>query len=123
VRYQDLDVWRRAHVLTVQLLADRRLDGVVSARLIGRELRRSAMSVCANLVEGACSSSRPSFKRYVGIAAASAAELEYFTLAARDTRVIPEDAADALLDEISHVRRMLFALRAKLSVAYTRAHA
>ena len=73
-------------------------------------MRRCAISVAANIAEGAGSDSELHFARYVGIARASAAELRYHLIYARDVGYVTADAYAALDDELDQIRRMLTVL-------------
>lgn len=79
--------------------------GVVAGRL-----RRSALSIPANIAEGCGKSSRRETLRFMEISAGSAAETEHHILMACDLGYINPDATDALLASVMSVRRMLRSL-------------
>ena len=54
------------------------------------------------------------FARYLGIALASAFELDYFLQAASDARVWAGEEAGALTAEVTEIRRMLYVLRRRV---------
>ncbi len=108
--YQRLHCWRRAHALAVGAFSERLLDQSTGGRIVGGQLRRSLLSIVANLAEGAASGSRPMAARYFRIAMASAHESEAVLLVARDSGVVPTDVAEAWLRELSGIKRMLSAL-------------
>lgn len=81
--FRELEVWRLAHQLTLDVYA--RTSDFPRAELYGisSQLQRAASSVSANIVEGSVRGERE-FARYLKIALGSAAETEYFLLLAKD---------------------------------------
>jgi four helix bundle protein len=82
----------------------------VRYRSLVDQMRRSAVSISANIAEGAGSGSQPMFARYLGIALGSAYELESHLLLARDIGCAAGDSGEALLAEIESIIKMLTAL-------------
>jgi four helix bundle protein len=70
------------------------------------QLRRAAVSVVANLVEGAGRLNRAE-RQCAGIARGSAAEVSYHLLLARDLGYIAGDDSDKLREDYSRVGQML----------------
>jgi len=86
------------------------LDESPRFRLLVEQLRRCAVSVPANIAEGAGSESQRMFARYLGIALASACELEGHLLLCRDVSCASPVTAESLLAETVAVKKMLTAL-------------
>ena len=112
--YKQLRVWQRAHALTLtvyrlatNLPADERF-GLCS------QLRRAAVSVPSNIVEGSKRLSNADYARFLNIAEASLAETEYLLLLAVDLGYLTHDAHEPIAAEIDEVARMLHALRTKV---------
>jgi four helix bundle protein len=112
--YKQLRVWQRAHALTLtvyrlatNLSADERF-GLCS------QLRRAAVSVPSNIVEGSKRQSNADYARFLNIAEASLAETEYLLLLAVDLGYLTHDAHEPIAAEIDEVARMLHALRTKV---------
>jgi four helix bundle protein len=82
--FRKLEVWRRAHelMLKVHLLAGELRGGAYLS--LRSQIIRAAMSIPANIVEGRAQRTDRDFSRFLGYAIASASELEYHLLAARD---------------------------------------
>src|SRR5688572_22375755 len=115
--YQKLKVWEKAHRLAMDVY---RLsesfpprDGVA----LTRQLRRAALSIPANIAEGAGKSGNAEFRRFLDIALGSAAETHYHLMAARDIGVLDTSTYDQLSARVVEVRRMLSGLirRVRLS--------
>ena len=103
-RQLSLDVYR----LTAALPPDERF-GLTS------QMRRSSVSVAANIAEGAARGPGADFRRFLRIASGSASELETEVLIAGDTGLLPCVALQPILDRIDHVRRMLIKLEQQTS--------
>lgn len=108
--FKNLRVWQRAQTLTVAIFWA--TDGMADARSPGlrSQMRRAALSVGANIAEGAAQSTARQFARYLQMAVASASELRsHLDLAARLGVVAPEQAV--ILDvQVRELIRMLVAL-------------
>jgi four helix bundle protein len=76
---------------------------------------RAAMSVPANLVEGAGQKSGREFARYIRISLNSCNELEYHLLLARDFEVSQPEVVTTLVSETVQVRKMLYGLLSKVN--------
>jgi four helix bundle protein len=86
--FRDLQVWRKAHALTLRCykatsdFPRHELYGITS------QIRRCAASIAANIAEGCGKRGNAEFQRFLGIAAGSASELEYHLLLAHDLELL-----------------------------------
>ena len=78
------------------------------------------MSIPTNIVEGREQKTDPEFARFLRYALASASELEYHLIIARDIRVIESDDFISLVRQVKDVRMMLFGLLKQLDPATAR---
>ena len=78
------------------------------------QMVRAAESVFFNIAEGCGSNSPREFARFLSISSKSTMELESQVELAKGYRIISPEASDALIAEISTVRKMIWGLRAKL---------
>jgi four helix bundle protein len=110
--FRNLDVWKKAHGLTLSLSVYRITKDFPDDERFGltSQLRRSAASVGANLAEGCGRGSDADFSRHVQIAMGSASEVEYQLLLARDLDYLNADVHLELQEEVSRVKRMLASL-------------
>jgi four helix bundle protein len=109
--YQKLVVWQRAHSLAASLYETGALDESARYRALVDQIRRCAASIAANVAEGAGSGSQASFARYLGIALASAYELESHFLLARDIGCATPQSSERYACSVESLKRMLTALR------------
>ncbi len=115
--YRQLRVWQHAHALmldTHRVASAIRGAAYVSLR---SQMIRAAMSIPANIVEGRAQRSERDFARFLGYAIASARELDYHLLAARDIGVIGTEDYESLTSQLADVLRMLYGLIARLDAA------
>ncbi len=112
--YRNLDVWRKAHALTVTVY---RLTATFprSERYgIISQMRRASSSIPTNLAEGSGRSSDRDYARFVSNAIGSTSELEYQLLLAGDLGYLRNGAGDEAQALTTEVRRMLVAFRRTL---------
>lgn len=112
--FRDLQVWQKAHLLTLEAYRTtvtfprQETYGLVS------QIRRSAVSVAANIAEECGKRGNVEFQRLLNIASGSASELEYHFLLARDLSfLVPEDYT-RLNDGVIEVKKMLASLMRKI---------
>lgn len=91
--YRSLIAWQLAHELALYFLrAGREYWTPWSAGLID-QVRRAAVSVEANIVEGYALGTVPQFRRHLRIALGSAAEVECLVTLAGEADYLPPDVA------------------------------
>ena len=117
--YQKLAVWQKAHAVAMDVyrVSKRfpRRDGLI----LRGQLQRAALSMPANIAEGAGKVGRVEFARYLEIALGSASETQYHLLAARDLELLDVAKFDDLSTRVTEVRRMLFGLIKRVRSATT----
>ena len=106
--FTKLAVWARAHRWALDLHGVSQNFPSSERYELGQQLRRAAFAVPTNIAEGAGHSSDAQFARYLSIAAASASEAEYLTMACRDLGYIEAAAANRLDQESRSIRKMVF---------------
>ncbi len=114
-RFTDLDVWRKAHRLFVDLCLDlRAAPSEPGLRAIGPQLLRSTGSIGANIAEG-FNRSQKKFVNSLDIALGEANEAENWLYKLRDASLLGEDVATSRLRAVIEVQRMLTSLKRKIS--------
>ncbi len=112
--YKDLQVWQKAHRLTLDVYNCTRNFPVEERYGLTSQIRRSSASIAANLAEGCGRRSDREMARFVQIAMGSGAELSYHLLLARDLSLLNTSSYDRLHSEAIEVMRMLSAFSERL---------
>jgi four helix bundle protein len=112
--FRQLQVWQKSHELT--LAGYRSTQSFPREELYGltSQVRRSAVSIPANIAEGCCRSGDIEFGRFLQIAMGSASELECCLLLARDLELLNGAEYERLVDAATEVKRMLASLIQRL---------
>lgn len=109
-KYRSLVAWQRAHQAVI--LALTQCDKAYHPRSIAlfAQLRRAAISVEANIVEGYGLGTPGLFRRHLRIAMGSAAEAECLTRIARELGYLPETATQDLEALLERTMAALYGL-------------
>jgi four helix bundle protein len=108
--FKKLQVWQKAHQLTLDVYRGCRTFRRGEFASLHSQLTRSVASIAANIAEGCGRAGSKDFARFLQISAASASELEYQLLLARDLGLMRQDVHASLEQGVTEVRRMLTAL-------------
>ena len=108
--YRDLQVWNKAHSLTLELYRVSR--GFPREEIYGitSQLRRAAVSIGANLAEGCGRRTSRELARFVRIAMGSASALDYHLLLSLDLGFMNGDDFTSTATKLTEVRKMLTSL-------------
>ena len=108
--FQNLDVWRKAHNLTLDLY--RITESFPRSETFGlaAQLRRLSAEICMKIAEGCGRDQSSEFAQCLGQARGSGVELEYALLLSRDLKLLPPEPHDTLQHQVVEVRRMLSGL-------------
>jgi len=112
--YRDLQVWDKAHSLTLELYKKSRTFPRDESYGLTSQLRRSPISVGANLAEGCGRQTTAELARFVRISMGSASELDYHLLLAHDLGFLPQDDYRRFTQELTRIRKMLASLLSTL---------
>lgn len=78
-----------------------------ATKVIAHQLLRCGTSVGANLVEATAASSKLDFKKFHEIALKSANETKYWLGLLRDSKKVPEEKVNVLLNEVTEISKMI----------------
>ena len=95
-KYRSLVAWQSAHAFARAALRATDAAYHPRSRPVFDQVRRAAISVEANVVEGYALGTLPYFRRHLRIAMGSAAEAECLIRLARELGYLPEPIADEL---------------------------
>lgn len=100
--FEDLKVWQKAHIFVLSVYAVTKMFPSNEAFGITSQIRRSAVSVPANIAEGYKRLTKPDKLRFFNIAQASLEETRYYVILCRDLKYIDEtiftDWQNAIID-------------------------
>ncbi len=89
--YQRLKAWQLSHELTIAVYRATRSFPTHEKYGLTSQLRRAAVSVSANIVEGSVKRGPNEFRRYLDIARGSLAEVGYILLLGHDLEYLSAD--------------------------------
>ena len=105
--FEDLEVWQKACRLAVRVYEHLRNCKDYGLK---DQMTRSALSIAANIAEGAERDSRAEFIRFLHIAKGSAAELRTQIYIAHDINIISVAKKEELVNEVISISKMLHSL-------------
>ncbi len=111
--FKDLKVWGKAHKLSLEVykmtktFPEDEKFGLIS------QVRRSAVSICANIVEGYMKSTSD-FKRFLSIARGSLEETKYYLILSKDLFYLSDSDYVRLLGICDEIGKMIFSLSRRL---------
>ncbi len=108
--YRKIRVWQRSHALVLRVYELTRNFPKDELFGLASQARRAAVSVPANIAEGAGRGGKREFGRYLNVSFGSASELEYYLLLAYDLSLLPATDYATLSAELGQVKRMLAGL-------------
>jgi len=109
-KYRSLAVWRKAHELVLVVLKSTDRYYHPKSRALFDQMRRAAISVEANIVEGYALGTSALFRRHVRIALGSAAEAECLLRIATEAEYLPMNVISTAAGMVDETIAMLFAL-------------
>jgi len=112
--FRKLKVWQKAHQLTLGTYKATAVFPKIEIYGITSQIRRSAVSIPANIAEGCGRDGDAELARFLQIAMGSASELEYHLLLAHDLNLLKGPEHEKLTDEVIDVKRMLTSFIQKL---------
>jgi four helix bundle protein len=108
--FKELKVWQKAYALSLSVYEAARVFPREEIYGLTSQLRRSAVSVGANIAEGCGRRSDGELVRFLQIARGSASEMEHHLLLARDLKFLSAGTHQDLEKRLQEVQRMLASL-------------
>jgi len=112
---EELDVFKKAHQLTLYIYRITEQFPAHEKFGLVSQMRRAAVSIASNLIEGSHRLNTGEFRQFVGIARGSAGELKYGLMLARDLGYVSEKDYGTLRSELDDIAKMLMGLAKSLS--------
>ena len=112
-------VWQRSHALVLAALKSTDKAYHPRSRSLFDQLRRAAISVEANLVEGYALGTPLQFRRHLRIAIGSAAETECLIRTADEMEYLPKPAVEGMAVLLDEILALLFSLIRRITRTVT----
>jgi four helix bundle protein len=114
--FRDLHVWQKSHQLVLGIYrATRDFPNEERYGLVSN-LRRSAVSVPTNIVEGFKRHSRKEYAYFIRIADSSLEETKYHILLAKDLGYLKEESFEETMKLCDEIGRMLWGFYRSLTI-------
>jgi len=114
--FEDLEVWKLARKLTVQVYALSRNGAFAKDYGFCNQIRRAAVSIVSNIAEGFERRSNSQFIQFLDIANGSAGEVRAQLYVALDLGYITQEQFQAAFNDITSIGKMLTSLTRRLRV-------
>ncbi len=109
-RFEDLEVWKEAASLAVEVYATSKNGNFGQDFGFRDQLRRSAVSIAANIAEGKERETIPEFIRYLYIAKGSSGELKTQLIIAQRVGYLEQECVNNLRQRVEGISAKLGAL-------------
>jgi four helix bundle protein len=101
ITFEDLVVWQKSHALVLNIYQLTKEFPKFEIYGLTSQIRRSAVSIPANIAEGFKKRGKADKVRFFNIAQGSLEEVRYYLILARDLRYGEVSSLLALLEEVS----------------------
>ena len=108
--FTKLDVWQKAHKLTLSIYKLTEDLPKEEKYRLGDQIRRSASSIPANIVEGQARQTTKEYIQFLYNARGSLAETKYHLRLAKDLDYVEQSEYESLIDNYNSVGKMLNSL-------------
>jgi four helix bundle protein len=113
--YKKLNVWDRSYKFVLKVYQVTKTFPKEERFALVDQLRRSVISIPANIAEGGGKNGNKEFYRYLSISFGSANESEVYFNLAKDLGYIDEKTYEDLVNELTQIKKMLFQLMKTVS--------
>ncbi len=117
--YKNLIAWQKSVDFISQVYETTKLYPKEELYGLTNQIRRSAVSIAANLAEGYGRSSRKEYINFISIAIGSATELETLLIISKKLNFIESDNYYLLENNLQEILKILFKLRSSLKSKIT----
>lgn len=114
--FREYKIWELGHELTLAVYEESKAFPSDERYALTSQLRRAAYSVPFNIVEGSARGDKE-FHQFLRISLASAAELDYGLLLAKDLGYLPQERYDSLAIRIANLKPMIVRFMSRLQEA------
>jgi len=113
--YKELKVWQKTRLLVKEIYLLTEKFPSNEKYSLASQMQRAAISVPANIAEGAGRSTNKDFLRFLDIALGSAFELETEIILAFDIGYIDEECFNKVCEQVQEIQKMIVVFKQKLT--------
>jgi four helix bundle protein len=113
--FEKLNIWIKSKKLAISIYKSTRLFPSEEKFGLTTQMRRSAISIPANIAEGAGRKTKKDFSAFINISLGSLNELFTFLEISKDLKYIDPENYSSLKSEINYLRNMISLFNKKLS--------
>jgi four helix bundle protein len=114
--YKELKVWHKAYSFTLDVYKITKSYPKEETYGLTDQMRRSSISIIANIAEGCAKQHTKDFMKFITIAIGSSNELEVYIRLSYDLNYIKKDVFENLKSNHDEISKMLFGLRKSLKL-------
>jgi len=107
---KNLDIYKKAHDLTLSLYKQTKNFPEEEKYGLVSQIRRAAVSINSNLLEGYHRNGLKEFRQFIGISKGSVGELKYQIELSKDLKYINKNYYDKCIKELEDLSKMLTGL-------------
>lgn len=108
--FKQLAVWKKAILLTTDIYKETRMFPKDELYGLTSQLRRAAVSICANIAEGCGRSTNKDFNRFLDMATGSAFEVECLLLVSGNLEYLDASITEVLTEKVTEIQKMIYGL-------------
>jgi four helix bundle protein len=112
--FKELKIWQKAIDLCVDVYKATSFFPKDELFGLNTQMKKSAVSIAANISEGAGRNSDKEFLHFLGIANGSAYELQTHVIIAAQVKLIEKDMANLILSQLDEIQKMNRVFQQKL---------
>lgn len=114
--FKQLKVWQKSYQLGLDIYQATSSFPKEETFGLTSQMRRSCVSIAANIAEGCGRKGKAEFVQFLHIAIGSASELEHYLLFSHDLGMLNKSSFEKLTSDIHKVKKMLITLIKKLQI-------
>ena len=119
-RFEDLECWQEARKTANHIYSLCNKNSLRKDYALSDQLKRSGISIMANIAEGFSRQSNKEFVQFLFIAKSSAAEVQSHLYIALDQRYIEQNQFDSLFHSLEKIQKQISNLIKYLKTTFTK---
>lgn len=109
-RFEKLEAWKASHQLTLCVYQVTKLMPQGERFGLTSQMRRAAVSIASNIVEGSMRHGKQEYRRFVGMAVGSFNELRYQIRLCEELGYLPAESVQEPRTAVDHAGRLVWGL-------------